>query len=137
MYSKATVVKQAMSSGEEKVPQDEHAVEKMNEELFKDFEWDPSSLIPGQLSLGDVPASSMSPLTQILSLAPSASLSALFKLADPARFSHLTHIHLSLSETNWHFDSNFQDIFSGWRWGSSGSLEKKLMKHLASRAMGF
>ena len=82
VYSKATIVKQAMSTDEQRAPQDEHAVKKMNEELFKDFEWDPTSLIPGQLSIGDVPASSMSSLTQTPSLTPSASLSAPFKLAD-------------------------------------------------------
>ena len=82
-FSKEIVMKQGMKTLEEKKPEDQQAVEKIQNDLLKDFHWDPTNLITAGLEsiqqglgqphgLGDMAQSSC--MTPTSSLGPPFSL---------------------------------------------------------------
>ena len=77
VFSKQTILKNQITAGEDKVPDDENAVEKFKDEMMKD-DWDPYTLVVAGLdSLGQgnsMDARAMASLSPMASLGPIASL---------------------------------------------------------------
>ena len=77
VFSKQTILKNQITAGEDKVPDDENAVEKFKDEMMKD-DWDPYTLVAAGLdSLGQgnsMDATAMASLSPMASLGPTASL---------------------------------------------------------------
>ena len=95
-FTKATVIKQGMKAVEEKCPEDDDALEKMQEHLVKDFEWDPLRLVPAALEgMGPQPLCTMS---QSSSLSPATTLATPFSLTASGGLQYLMISLLLLSD---------------------------------------
>ena len=119
VFSKQTVVKQGMNSLEEKTPENNEAVEKMQNDLLRDFEWDPKELISAGLDSiqqgGGMDVAPSSSITPSSSLGPPISLTS----------SHGAHLYLYLSSVYLPSSHWVKLVDQSENLGLSGFFEKK------------